>query len=50
VAPLLFDESPRDPAVYGVVALSLLFVAAAASWLPAVRALRADPTRALRHD
>ncbi len=29
VAPLLFDESPRDPLVYGIVAGVLLLVAVA---------------------
>ena len=48
VQPLLFDESPRDPLVYlGVVAV-LLAVAYAASLVPARRAARVDPMRALR--
>ena len=34
VAPLLFDESPRDPVVYGVVAGVLLLVAVAAGIVP----------------
>jgi len=50
VAPLLFQESPRDPWVFGLVAVVLLAVAALASFMPAQRAARADPMRALRSD
>jgi putative ABC transport system permease protein len=50
LAPLLFDESPRDPLVYGAVALALLSVSVAASWLPARRAANVEPTRALRYE
>ncbi|HEY5441351.1 MAG TPA: FtsX-like permease family protein, partial [Gemmatimonadaceae bacterium] len=48
IAPLLFNESPRDPAVFGLVALVLLGVTIAASWAPARRAARVDPQVALR--
>ena len=47
-APLLFDESARDPVVFGLVAATLVLVAAFASWLPALRAARVDPVHALR--
>jgi len=47
VGPLLFDVSPRDPAVYGVVAVALLVVSMVATWLPARWASRVDPVRAL---
>lgn len=50
VAELLFDTSPRDPTVLAAVALALLTVATAASILPARRAVRVDPTEALRTD
>jgi ABC-type antimicrobial peptide transport system permease subunit len=50
VGPMLFEISPRDPLVYGTVAVVLLAVAAAASWIPAARAARVDPSVALRAD
>jgi putative ABC transport system permease protein len=50
VAPLLFQVSPRDPVVFGAVTLMLVCVALAASWIPAVRASRVDPSVALRAD
>jgi len=48
VEPLLFEESARDPAVIAFVAAVLLAVAALASFLPARRAARVDPVRALK--
>ena len=48
IEPLLFGQSARDPAVFGLVAAVLLVVAVVASAAPARRALRADPTVALR--
>ena len=48
IQPLLFQQSARDPATYGLVAVLLLSVALVASLLPALRATRADPNAALR--
>ena len=50
VKPLLYDVSPTDPSIYVVVALTLLSVAALASWVPARRATKVDPNVALRSD
>ncbi len=46
--PLLFETSPRSPAVLAVVAITLLAAAAVASLVPAWRATRIDPAVALR--
>jgi predicted permease len=48
IAPLLFDQSPRDPVIFGTVTAALLVVAAFASAIPAFRGARADPNLALR--
>ena len=48
VKPLLFEESARDPVVFVGVAVILIVVAALASLVPARRAGRVDPMRALR--
>jgi predicted permease len=48
VEPLLFEQSARDPKVFGVVAGALLAVAIVATLRPAIRATRVDPTVALR--
>jgi ABC-type antimicrobial peptide transport system permease subunit len=48
VEPLLFDTSPREPAVIVGVIATLLAIALAASAIPAARARRVDPIEALR--
>jgi ABC-type lipoprotein release transport system permease subunit len=48
LAALLFEVSPRDPAVLGFAVAVLLLVAAAASWFPAQRAAVVDVARTLR--
>jgi putative ABC transport system permease protein len=50
IQPLLFRQSARDPATYGIVGVLLVLVALAASAVPAFRATRADPNAALRSD
>jgi ABC-type antimicrobial peptide transport system permease subunit len=44
----LFDVSPRDPLVFGVIGPVLLVVVAAASYLPARVASKTDPMTALQ--
>ncbi len=48
IASLLFEVSPRDPAVFTAVGVLLLGVGLIAAAVPAHRALRVDPVDALR--
>jgi putative ABC transport system permease protein len=50
MASLLYGVGSSDPATYAGVAILLLVVALAASFLPARRAMRMDPAIALRHE
>ena len=45
---ILYGVSPRDPLVLGGVTLIVLGVVAAAALIPAGRAMRVDPVRALK--
>jgi putative ABC transport system permease protein len=47
---LLFEVEPADPLVLASVAVGIAAVTAFASWWPASRASRLQPTEALRHD
>jgi predicted permease len=47
---LMFQQEPRDPVIYGIVAGVLLVVAVVAAVVPALRATRIDPNSALRLD
>jgi len=49
-ANLLFGLKPNDPGTLAGAAAVMLFVAAAAGWVPARRAARVDPTVALREE
>ena len=44
---LVFEISPRDPAIIAAAAVVLLLVALGACYLPARRATNVDPVRAL---
>jgi ABC-type lipoprotein release transport system permease subunit len=50
VEELLFEVSPRDPAVFWTVSLALFAAAVIASLLPGLRATRVDPMVALRSE
>jgi len=47
---LLFGLEGDDPLVFALSILVLSFVALGAGWLPALRASRMEPVRALRHE
>lgn len=50
IASLLFDTTSTDVVTYTVVPVSLAIVALLASWWPTRRAVRVDPTIAMRAD
>ncbi len=50
VKSMLYGVGPNDPVTVCSGALVLLFVALAASWIPARRAARVQPMEALRHE
>ena len=50
LSSILFHVQPRDPLVFLVAPTILVGVALVAVWLPAIRASRVDPIRALRYE
>ena len=50
MASLLYGVGATDPLTYAIVAILLVLVAMAASYIPARRAMRVDPVVALRHE
>jgi putative ABC transport system permease protein len=50
LSSLLYDVAPTDPVTYVVIVVLLGGSAAAASWIPARRATRVNPTEALRSE
>jgi putative ABC transport system permease protein len=47
---MLVEVKPTDPVTFVSVAVIFLLIAVIASWLPALRASRLDPTAALRSE
>jgi len=47
---MLYGVTPTNPATHLAVALALTLVALLAAWVPARRAVRLDPARALTQD
>jgi len=50
IAALLYGLKPWDPATFSIAGALLILVALAATWIPARRAARVDPIKALRHE
>jgi predicted permease len=50
LASMLVEVKPTDPVTFASVAVLFLVIAMLASWLPALRASRLDPTTALRNE
>ena len=50
IRSLLYDVAPVDPITFVTVPALVLLTAAAASWIPALRASRAAPSEVLRSD
>jgi putative ABC transport system permease protein len=48
VASLVYGIKPTDIITYASVSIGVLLVAMMASWIPASRAARVDPTIAMR--
>ena len=50
ISGLLYGVTPTDPQTLAAVAALLIFVALAACYIPARRAIRVDPMIVLRHE
>jgi putative ABC transport system permease protein len=46
----LWNTSPHDPVTFALAASLILIISALACWIPARRAVRVEPTFALRHE
>jgi ABC-type lipoprotein release transport system permease subunit len=47
---MLIGIEPTDPLTYAAMAAAFLLIAALATWIPAQRAAKLDPSSALRGD
>jgi ABC-type antimicrobial peptide transport system permease subunit len=50
LAFIVYQATPRDPLVLGGVVLAMLVLGLVATWIPAQRALSADPLLLLREE
>ncbi len=50
LAFLVYEATPRDPLVLAGALLTMALIGLAATWIPAVRALRLNPARLLREE
>lgn len=50
LANIVYQVSPSDPVVLATVVITIILLGIASSWAPTRRALRIDPTIALRHE
>lgn len=50
LAFVVYQATPRDPLVLGIVVLAMLLLGLLATWIPARRALSVDPSKLLREE